>query len=209
MAIAAKFLQHDIFVLAHNTDGQQNFHCSLFRPSTTTREKKCTKPASKLLCNSTNALQRSVKKVKVQGNNCVGSISSPEAWSLSHWNGDAAALRDRLAGMLISEDQHGHSQLLSLIHLSREVLLQWQAVAEKKRQNDQEKQLVLMSNLDTRNSSALAPSVHSFQLAGCPQPPIWQIMRTKSQQELPEGATAMQDAGSPALTAYLLDTRDS
>ncbi|CAI5729090.1 unnamed protein product [Peronospora effusa] len=48
------------------------------------------------------------EKVKVQGNNCVGSISSPEAWSLSHWNGDAAALRDRLAGMLISEDVHRH-----------------------------------------------------------------------------------------------------
>lgn len=37
MAIAANFLQRQIFVLAHNTDGKQNWCCSMFRPSTIAR----------------------------------------------------------------------------------------------------------------------------------------------------------------------------
>ena len=37
MAIAANFLQNDIYVIAYNTNGQHDWHCSRFRPSTTKR----------------------------------------------------------------------------------------------------------------------------------------------------------------------------
>ncbi|KAE9032084.1 hypothetical protein PR002_g9366 [Phytophthora rubi] len=40
LAIAANFLQRKIFVLAYDTDGKNQWHCSLFRPSTTMQGKK-------------------------------------------------------------------------------------------------------------------------------------------------------------------------